>query len=136
MVIAGHAFIQNLRCGQHDIELDASPSLRIRRGVYRTGSSRLIRYDSAQRRPSIDAATPIQQVVPEVLAALVGEGRLPLMIGIVVAAQGTLDMPVITWPLLLVRGFAFVPAAYYAASRRPESSASVTGPCWSTARYT
>jgi hypothetical protein len=39
---------------------------------------------------------------------------LLLIIGLVVAAQGSLDIPAITWPLLIVPGFAFVPAAYYA----------------------
>jgi hypothetical protein len=59
-------------------------------------------------------ATDARRALGKLALFLAGVWGLLLMIGIIVAVQGTLDIPVITWPLLLVPGFAFVPAAYYA----------------------
>jgi hypothetical protein len=58
--------------------------------------------------------TDARRALGKLALFLAGVWALLFVVGIVVAAQGNLDIPVITWPLWLVPGFAFVPAAYFA----------------------
>jgi hypothetical protein len=57
--------------------------------------------------------TDARRALGKLALFLAGVWALLLVIGIAVAAQGTLNIPVITWPLLIVPGFAFAPAAFY-----------------------
>ncbi|GAA1589753.1 hypothetical protein [Actinoplanes couchii] len=59
--------------------------------------------------PAADA----QRALGKLALTLAGVWGLLLVITIVVAAQGSLHLPAITMPLLIVPGFAFVPAARY-----------------------
>lgn len=59
-------------------------------------------------------ATDARRALGKLALLLAGVWALLLVITVVVAAQGSTRLPAISIPLLIVPGFAFVPAARYA----------------------
>ena len=78
-VIAGHAFVQNLRRGHYELAVDRAHQPASGGRIRRTGLGDLIQRRLAFTLPWVDATAPGRlQLGPEVLFAIAWESRQPL----------------------------------------------------------